>query len=61
MTLARCPQCRLMGNLLPAVSESAAVNYYRCAACGHVWCTDKRNPSVVLRHVSARRDDKNSA
>ena len=45
-----------MGNLLPAVSEAAAVNYYRCPACSHVWCTDKRNPNAVLRHVSARHD-----
>ena len=37
-----CPKCHSLGNHLPATSENALVDYYRCNHCGHVWSLDKQ-------------------
>jgi uncharacterized Zn finger protein len=37
-----CPECkRPLGSLLPHVSQTAHVVYFRCESCGHVWNVPK--------------------
>jgi hypothetical protein len=37
-----CPVCKATkGLLIPGVSATAAVDYYRCYHCQHVWTTEK--------------------
>ena len=51
MPVISCPNC---GGLTPRnleTSEVAAVNYYRCGDCAHVWTTDKTT-HVILKHVT---------
>jgi len=37
-----CPKCSHTGRYLPAPSDIASWNYYRCGECGHVWCVNKQ-------------------
>lgn len=47
-----CPACGTdTPRRLDSTSEVAAVNYYRCARCGHVWTVDKQDPSIVT-HIT---------
>ena len=32
-------------------SKKAAVNYYRCEHCGHVWTTEKDGRTIV-KHIT---------
>jgi uncharacterized Zn finger protein len=51
-----CPVCGVSTpRLLKAPSEDAAVNYYRCPKCGHVWTVDKIDPTRV-EHVTPLPD-----
>jgi uncharacterized Zn finger protein len=48
-----CPVCkRTATRFLPALSEHADENYYRCDPCGHVWTVPKNKPDAPPRHVS---------
>lgn len=40
-----CPECAIPAQYLSASSDSAAVDYYRCERCGHVWTVDKTSGS----------------
>ena len=53
MTSNQCPAChaRTSPVLLESSSSNAAVNYYRCEHCAHVWTTPK-DGVAVLRHVT---------
>jgi len=53
-----CPKCGKAGQFLPATSETAVVDYYRCPACAHVWCVDRHNPTAPIRHVTIRDEKK---
>jgi len=47
-----CPACDLTETrFLEAPSADAEVYYFRCAGCGHVWATDRKNKGIV-RHVT---------
>jgi hypothetical protein len=47
-----CPACKaLTPRLLDAPSQYAAVNYYRCPACGHVW-TVAKDDSNRIEHIT---------
>ena len=42
-----CPECqRVTLRHLPASSEGAKVDYYRCDDCGHVWSVRKSRPNL---------------
>jgi hypothetical protein len=48
-----CPICaHTAPRYLPATSEHADVNYYRCDPCGHVWSIPKDKPDAPPRHVT---------
>ena len=48
-----CPNCHAPSpRYLPATSEHADVNYYRCDPCGHVWTMPKDKPESPPRHVT---------
>lgn len=52
MPTTRCPACAKPDpRLLDGMSHHAAVNYYRCDECGHVWTTPK-DSTAVLNHVT---------
>ena len=44
MPIYLCPNCARKGNSLTDTSTYAAVNYFRCNACGHVWTLSKTDP-----------------
>lgn len=51
MPVLSCPNC---GEMTPRELEAsgfAAVNYYRCGHCAHVWTTDKQT-HAILTHVT---------
>ena len=50
-----CPKCGSTApRYLPATSDIAVVNYYRCDDCGHVWTVKKSDSGArqvpVTRH-----------
>jgi hypothetical protein len=47
-----CPKCTRAGRHLAATSENAAVDYFRCGSCGHVWVVDKSDPRRAPRDVT---------
>jgi hypothetical protein len=47
-----CPSCdKPTPRLLDTSSKDAAVNYYRCDHCGHVWTIDK-DTGLLIKHVT---------
>jgi uncharacterized Zn finger protein len=64
MPTTACPVCRAPApRLLSVLSElSAAVNYYRCESCGHVWTVTKDGTRIVttvtISHHPADPDSK---
>jgi len=40
-----CSECQKPGRLLVDASQYAAVDYYRCDICGHVWSHQKSDPN----------------
>ena len=53
-----CPRCPNKGRFLVETSKDAAVNYFRCDRCGHVWSRDKQNPYAPPRDVTIRSQTK---
>ena len=52
MPPASCPVCHALTlRKLDAATEFATVNYYRCAKCGHLWTTDKKD-SGKITHIT---------
>lgn len=52
MPIQQCPSCGTdTPRLLDYPSKQAAVNYYRCPQCGHVWTISKDDPARV-EHVT---------
>jgi hypothetical protein len=51
MPVLSCPNCRGLTPRELETSARAAVNYYRCGECGHVWTTDKKT-NEILSHVT---------
>jgi len=52
----RCPSCAHdRVRLLEASSREAAVNYYRCDVCAHVWVIAK-DGSGRTRHITPPKD-----
>lgn len=48
-----CPECdQPAPRHLPASSEHASVNYYRCDPCGHVWHVPKDKPHAEQKAVT---------
>ena len=48
--IVRCPRCDVFeGCYLPFVSLEALVDYYRCAACCHIWTFPKIRAKAMLR------------
>jgi len=52
-----CPKCCHTGRLLEVTSKDAAVDYYRCDDCGHVWThqkgeADSPATAVTVTHES---------
>jgi hypothetical protein len=48
----KCPRCSKPGRFLPATSEHAVVDYYRCDWCRHVWTVDKKDTTSRLRDIT---------
>jgi hypothetical protein len=47
-----CPKCQnLVPRWLEAPSTIAAVNYYRCPVCGHVWTISKDGDGTIT-HIT---------
>lgn len=47
-----CPNCHArVQRWLEAPSANAAVDYYRCEACGHVWTVSKDGNDTVT-HIT---------
>jgi uncharacterized Zn finger protein len=43
-----CPACfESTPRHLHETSKEAAVDYYRCLKCGHIWTVNKMNPLIV--------------
>ena len=56
MSIRPCPSCHASSpRFLPATSQHADVNYYRCDPCGHVWTIPKSNPDGPPHHITPRR------
>jgi len=52
-----CPLCLVAeAKFLPASSEAAVVNYYRCASCGHVWTVPKSHPDAQPKPVTDAKE-----
>jgi len=49
------PNCRALTPRELNSSDFAAVNYYRCGECGHVWTTDKRTNEILSQITPLRR------
>jgi len=43
-----CPKCTQPGTYVKSLSQSYAVDYYRCDDCQHVWTVpkDEREPTT---------------
>jgi transposase-like protein len=39
-----CPKCTKPGTYMKGLSQSSAVDYYRCDDCQHVWTVPKDKP-----------------
>lgn len=57
----RCPDCDHDGSHLDRVSKYAYVEYYRCAACGHVWTYQKDDPDGPACDVTESRRTPNQS
>ena len=54
----KCPQClEALGRFLPAASEAAWVDYFRCDSCGHVWAVAKAAGRLPSRSAFTLRTD----
>jgi len=48
MPIQRCPSCdRPTLRLMDETIRDAAVNYYRCRNCDHIWTTTKDGDAIV--------------
>ena len=53
MSIRPCPKCQHdTPRLLEAASTDAAVNFYRCTRCGHVWNVSKYYPDGPIWDVT---------
>ena len=48
----RCPDCLSEGHRLEFTSNNAAVDYFRCDACGHVWTSPKPGNTGMRRDIT---------
>jgi hypothetical protein len=51
MPVQPCPACGASPRQLPFTSQLAAVTYYRCPKCAHVWAIRKDDPTHI-QHVT---------
>lgn len=42
-----CEKCQTPGIHLPGISSDSFVDYFRCAACAHVWTLPKEAPIPI--------------